>query len=232
MQRQDTSRRTRAAILAAVALPVVSGVLFWTTGLASAHGGDATKVHACVVPASGTIRIVGAEGTCEKNETALDWTRNAGATYSAGFGLALSPGNEFSVTGAPWGGLTGVPAGFLDNSDDDGSQKVQELKTSLSGSVGHFDPFRINGAWIAEGTIAGWHIADGSIHTPALAGDYQLDYSTGRVQEAIVGAVTSEKIADGTIEARDLGRGLAQRLADLENTIAALEARITALEAE
>jgi len=41
-------------------------------------------------------------------------------TYTAGSGLALV-GTEFSVTGAPWSGLTGVPAGFADGIDDAGS---------------------------------------------------------------------------------------------------------------
>ena len=38
-------------------------------------------------------------------------------TYSAGDGLALD-GTAFDVTGAPWTGLTGVPAGFADDRDD------------------------------------------------------------------------------------------------------------------
>jgi hypothetical protein len=38
-------------------------------------------------------------------------------TYTAGSGLDLT-GTQFSVTGAPWAGLTGVPAGFADGVDD------------------------------------------------------------------------------------------------------------------
>ncbi|HNT56022.1 MAG TPA: hypothetical protein PKG95_15000, partial [Anaerolineaceae bacterium] len=38
--------------------------------------------------------------------------------YTAGTGLALT-GNEFSVTGAPWDGLTDVPAGIADGIDND-----------------------------------------------------------------------------------------------------------------
>ena len=42
---------------------------------------------------------------------------DADTTYSAGDGLALE-GTTFDVTGAPWEGLTGVPAGFADDRDD------------------------------------------------------------------------------------------------------------------
>ena len=38
-----------------------------------AHGGDTTKIHACVVPSSGTIHIINASGSCKPNESPLDW---------------------------------------------------------------------------------------------------------------------------------------------------------------
>lgn len=91
-------------------LPVMIGMLS-TTGRASAHGGDSSQVHACIVPASGNIRIIEPGQSCHQNETALDWTRNAGRTYSAGVGLALSAENVFSVTHVPWRALTEVPSG-------------------------------------------------------------------------------------------------------------------------
>jgi hypothetical protein len=43
------------------------------TFLVSAHGGDTSKIHACVKNSNGTLRIVGANDTCANNETALDW---------------------------------------------------------------------------------------------------------------------------------------------------------------
>ncbi|MGE0686939.1 MAG: hypothetical protein AB7P33_09360 [Dehalococcoidia bacterium] len=43
------------------------------TTLVSAHGGDASKIHACVNNSSGTIKIVGVSDGCKNNETALDW---------------------------------------------------------------------------------------------------------------------------------------------------------------
>jgi hypothetical protein len=38
-----------------------------------AHGGDITRIHACVSNTSGEIKIVGANATCPNNYRALDW---------------------------------------------------------------------------------------------------------------------------------------------------------------
>ena len=43
--------------------------------MASAHGGDANKIHSCVNNNSGTIKIVSPTATCSNNETALDWNQ-------------------------------------------------------------------------------------------------------------------------------------------------------------
>ena len=40
---------------------------------ASAHGGDSSRIHACVNKSSGRIRIVGPLDTCRAGERALDW---------------------------------------------------------------------------------------------------------------------------------------------------------------
>lgn len=40
--------------------------------IAGAHGGDASKIHACV-KSNGAIRMVQASGSCKKGETPLDW---------------------------------------------------------------------------------------------------------------------------------------------------------------
>jgi hypothetical protein len=52
------------------------------------------------------------------NGTAWACSNDNNTTYTAGTGLSLA-GTQFSVTGAPWSGLTGVPAGFSDNTDND-----------------------------------------------------------------------------------------------------------------
>ena len=50
-----------------------------------AHGGDASFIHACVKSSNGSLRIVGANDTCDKGETALDWRQGP------------EPGTEFPL---------------------------------------------------------------------------------------------------------------------------------------
>jgi hypothetical protein len=63
---------------------VLGAVVATAITLVHAHGGDTTKIHACVDAASGAVRIVGANDTCRPpvtdrtgqqigGETALDW---------------------------------------------------------------------------------------------------------------------------------------------------------------
>lgn len=206
MQR-ERNRRTRAVMLVCGITTAVG--LLWTTGLAGAHGGDSSQVHACVVPASGTIRIIEPTESCRNNETTLDWARSAGGTYSAGYGLALN-GHEFSVIGARWSDLDGIPAGFADGVDNDGSAQLRS--DLVSGAV----------------VLHGGSLQSGSIHALQLAGEYtdhDLNPSTPPVQ-SIAGAVTSEKILDGTISPRDLSSDLMQRIEALEAQVAALQQQI------
>ncbi len=42
--------------------------------VASAHGGDATQIHACVNPGNGTIYMVAPDEACGPNQVALDWS--------------------------------------------------------------------------------------------------------------------------------------------------------------
>jgi len=119
-------KRLASPVLAAAALAIGAGP-------AGAHGGDTALVHSCI-GGGGNVKIVAADESCKKNEVALDWARNAGApgpTYSAGSGLSLSSANEFSVTGAPWGGITEMPAGFSDGVDDEGPDLTWENLTGV-----------------------------------------------------------------------------------------------------
>ena len=60
--------RFLSTILLAVMLSM-SSVMY-----VSAHGGDITLIHACVINRTGAVRIVSATTTCDANkETALDW---------------------------------------------------------------------------------------------------------------------------------------------------------------
>lgn len=64
-----------------------------------ADGGDSTLIHACVNKSSGEIKIVGADASCKKNETALHWP---GTSPGPGGGGALlhARGNFFSGANA------------------------------------------------------------------------------------------------------------------------------------
>jgi hypothetical protein len=61
-----------ASVLAFAALPL--------QGLA--HGGDTSKIHACLNPNSGEVKILDANASCHKHETPIDWPAG-GATGQA-----------------------------------------------------------------------------------------------------------------------------------------------------
>src|SRR5919109_1035589 len=73
--------RPRWAVLVAVA-----GALVLWTGDAGAHGGDASKIHACVAKKSGVLRVVRPTRLCRANERAVDFPRSGavGRTGPAG----------------------------------------------------------------------------------------------------------------------------------------------------
>jgi hypothetical protein len=213
---------------------LASSVLAATTALAvgagpaGAHGGDAALVHSCIDNA-GNVKIVAADATCKKNELPLDWARDAGAagpTYSAGSGLSLSPTNEFSVTGAPWDGLTGVPAGFADGVDDegpaltwgnltgipndlldgdnDGTAKVNELRGDLANSDGtpnqDHDPVSFTKIKDLTTTSGDGRITGEYIRNGSLTG--------GDLAER---TISGGLIADDSIETRHLADGVLDR---------------------
>ena len=98
----------------------------------------------------------------------VDGKNAADMTYEAGSGLSMVD-NVFSVTGAPWSGLTGIPSGIADGDDVDGGTAANVACTLC-------------------------------VHASDLAGsDNPMTFQ--------VGAVTSEKIADATIQERDLNIG-------------------------
>jgi parallel beta-helix repeat protein len=58
------------------ALTVLSGLFIgFNASLVYGHGGDASMVHACVNNSSGAVKFVGPNGTCQNNETAVDWDK-------------------------------------------------------------------------------------------------------------------------------------------------------------
>lgn len=57
-------------MLAALAMGMLGSSI---TSMVSAHGGDTSRIHACLNPGNGTIYVVGANLSCGPNQTALDW---------------------------------------------------------------------------------------------------------------------------------------------------------------
>lgn len=208
---------------AATALAMATIGLLGGAGAASAHGGDADLVHGCIVPVGGTLKIVAADGTCAKNDIPLDWPAvdMAGASYSAGTGLTLSAENVFSVSSVPWDVLTDIPAELADG-DDDGSAKIGQLRGDLAADDGvpgeaadlvSFSKLKDLVSSSGDGRITGAHIRDGSVRRDDIDdGTITASKLAGSDDEVVVpGAVTSEKILDGTIQSRDLASGVLDR---------------------
>jgi hypothetical protein len=197
-------KRLASPMLAAAALAIGAGP-------AAAHGGDTALVHSCI-DNGGNVKIVAADATCKKNELALDWARNGGGggtTYTAGSGLALSPTNEFSVTGAPWSGLTGVPAGFADGVDDEGPALTWGNLTGIPSDLLDGDD---DGSGAVSGFATQLATDDGVPNQPgdpvsfSKIKDLTSSSGDGRITGEYVrdGSITSGDIGDATITARDL----------------------------
>ena len=187
-------KRLAAPVLAAAALAIGAGP-------AGAHGGDAALVHSCIDNA-GNVKIVAATATCKQNELPLDWARNAGAagpTYSAGSGLSLSPTNEFSVTGAPWGGLSDVPAGFADGVDNEGPDLTWGNLTGIPSDLLDGD----NDGSAAVGALATQLATDDGV--PDQSGD---PVSFSKIKDLTTtsgdGRITGEFVRNGSLTAGDL----------------------------
>jgi hypothetical protein len=223
----DVGRRARSVATLVGSLLVATMAVALPT--AAAHGGSTALVHSCTNP-SGNVKLVGANDACKANEQAVDWPAiDTNTTYGAGSGLALSAGNVFSVTGAPWSGLTGVPAGFADgvdnvgnatpnwsdlvgvpadllDGDDDGSAAVAGLKTELATSDGtpNQSTDLVSFTKIKDLTALG----DGQITTTFIRDGTLLgaDIAAGAITTSKLDgdAVTSAKIDDGAVGEDDL----------------------------
>jgi len=65
----------------------------------SAHGGNADFVHGCVRNLTGLLRIIGANDTCNTNETTLDWSRNGIGDFG---GFVTTQFNELDTYSEAW----------------------------------------------------------------------------------------------------------------------------------
>jgi hypothetical protein len=64
---------------------------------ASAHGGDATLIHACVNKSSGEVKIVAPAASCKPHDIAVDWPATAAPPPPAGGGAVLHARGNFSL---------------------------------------------------------------------------------------------------------------------------------------
>jgi hypothetical protein len=131
--------------------------------IARAHGGDGTKVHACVSNASGIVRVVSSEETCRGTEYALDWNIHGesgpagetgpqgpagpqGAEGPAGATGAPGPQGPQGDPGPPISSLNQLSGVACTNGDEQGTISVGfaaggvAIFTCISGGEGGGDP--------------------------------------------------------------------------------------------
>jgi hypothetical protein len=98
--------RTITVMLALVFAGVVG-----SAAVVGAQGGD-NLIHACVITASGQLRIVGDTETCRNNETPLSWPATAGG--GARFLAYLANVNVTTLTNLnnQWDDIPGLSASF------------------------------------------------------------------------------------------------------------------------
>lgn len=107
----------------------------------AAHGGDTTRIHACVDQA-GNIKIVDAGAACKRNETALDWNiqgpqGDAGAPGpkgDAGAPGVQGPKGDKGDTGAA--GPPGTFTGDFISSNGAYSLSVSDTGIQMAGPTG------------------------------------------------------------------------------------------------
>jgi hypothetical protein len=107
--------------------------------LVSAHGGDASKIHSCVIPQSGTIRIVGPSTNCGFWETTLDWNTQ-GIQGPVGPQGPQGPQGLTGATGAQGPAGPSGPTGPTGPTGPQGPAGTAALPPTyeISGSTGDF----------------------------------------------------------------------------------------------
>src|SRR5688500_1828491 len=74
--RREIMKPLSSRVRPSIALALAGLLIVLATGTVASHGGDTTRIHACVNTngsEAGLIRIVTADAVCRANETALDW---------------------------------------------------------------------------------------------------------------------------------------------------------------
>lgn len=205
----------RKSTLAAV---VVIGLMLSGAAFAST---TSTTIHACKVKSSGALRIVGANATCKDSEVKLTWNVMGPRGYRGYQGDRGDRGyrgyrgytGEQGLQGVP--GTPGEKGDKGDPGDPGAPGPTYSAGTGLTLSNNEFSV--ANAPWSAlTGIPAGF--ADGVDNDGGTASNLQCtscvqgaelagEYDWSGVQ-SVPGAVTSAKINDGAIEARDLAPGV------------------------
>ena len=132
-------RQIRTVALGCAAL----GGAFGLGAYINAHGGDTTRVHACVATRDGAIRIIAATAACKTTETPLDWSITgpagpAGAPGAQGPQGLIGPAGAQGAQGLPGAPGPAGPAGAA----GDGLMKVVGANGAIAGDYLEQDAMR------------------------------------------------------------------------------------------
>ena len=142
-------------------------------GIVTAHGGDVSKIHACVSNLTGVTKIVGVNDGCAVNETALDWIKDV----IAGTGLTSSSSSNGVTLSLATGGV--ATSHIADNA-------VTTPK---------LDDAAVTAAKLLDGAITAAKLANNSVTTSSIVDD---GVTTAKLAN---GSVTPDKISNDASEA-------------------------------
>jgi hypothetical protein len=167
--------------------------------------------------------------------------------------LTATPGALFSAA-TPWGGITGKPAGFADDVDNDTTytqgQGITVAGTVISVTTGGITSAMIadggiagadigidvvTAAHIAPGAVMGAEIADSAVTSVDIAADTiaAVDIATGGVgtAEILDGAIAGVDIANGAVTAAQMGAGAVTSVAILDASVTSADIAIDTIQA-
>lgn len=221
--------RARATLV----LTAAGAVLVSTTSFAAAQqSGDASTVRVCVTKGDGQLRLlVDASQACRASESAMTWNVAGDSGEAVRAFREELRADDLQGAGAPndgdgsvhWDHLEQVPASVLGTRDvlDDLVLALSQPKEATADGLVHWTNLlgvRVGSEHLETGSVDTRAVRDGSIITADLAeraivsshiapGTVLTNHLAGSHSPYVAGAVTSEKILDGTIETNDLRSG-------------------------